>query len=330
MSKTWNILVTGGAGYVGSALVPALLEAGHGVTVLDLFLYGDVLQAHPNLRLVKGDLRNRETVEAAVSGCDAVIHLACVSNDPSFDLNPELGKSINYDAFPGLVDASIEAGVQRFIYASSSSVYGIKEGVSVTESLELEPLTDYSKFKAMCEVELEKRRRPGFETVIVRPATVCGYAPRLRLDLVVNILTSHAITNRRIRIFGGVQKRPNIHVKDMVRAYLQLLDEPASRVDGAVYNVGYQNHSLDELGEIVRDQIGEDVSIGHEPTDDLRSYHVSSEKIAREIGFKPKFTIADAVADLREAFDAGLVDDPMQNPLYYNIKRMKELGLENG
>lgn len=330
MSGKWNVLVTGGAGYVGSALVPALLQAGHMVTVLDLFLYGeDVLSAHPNLRLVKGDLRNRETVDAAVSGCDAVIHLACVSNDPSFDLNPDLGKSINFDAFPGLVEASQAAGVRRFIYASSSSVYGIKEGVSVTESLELEPLTDYSKFKAMCEVELERRRRPGFETVIVRPATVCGYAPRLRLDLVVNILTSHAITNRKVRIFGGVQKRPNIHIKDMVRAYLQFLDEPGSRIDGAVFNVGYQNHTLDELGDIVREQIGPDVTIVHEPTDDLRSYHVSSEKIAREIGFVPEFTIADAVADLKQAFDGNLVQDPMNNPLYYNIKRMKELGFED-
>ena len=216
MSKQWTVLVTGGAGYVGSALVPALLQAGHRVVVLDLFLYGEnVLATHANLKTVKGDLRDRATVDAAMKGCNAVIHLACVSNDPSFDLNPQLGKSINYDAFPGLVDSALAEGVQRFIYASSSSVYGIKEGVSVTEELDLEPLTDYSKFKAMCETELLKRRRPGFETVIVRPATVCGYAPRLRLDLVVNILTTHALSNRRIKIFGGAQKRPNIHVKDI-------------------------------------------------------------------------------------------------------------------
>ncbi len=330
MSKQWTILVTGGAGYVGSALVPALLQAGHKVVVLDLFLYGEgVLSEHANLKNVKGDLRDRATVDAAIKECDAVIHLACVSNDPSFDLNPQLGKSINYDAFPGLVDSALAEGVSRFIYASSSSVYGIKEGVSVTEELDLEPLTDYSKFKAMCEVELLKRRRPGFETVIVRPATVCGYAPRLRLDLVVNILTTHALSNRRIKIFGGAQKRPNIHVKDMVRAYLHLLDLPGEQIDGGVYNVGYQNHSLDDLGDIIRGIVGSDVAVDHVPTDDMRSYHVSSEKIRHELGFVPQFTIEDAVRDLNEAFDNNLISNPLENPLYYNTKRMKELGFED-
>ena len=180
MNKGLQVLVTGGAGYVGSALVPLLLQQGHRVKVLDLYLFGDhVLDAvknHPNLQQIKGDLRDPPTVDKSVAGCDAVIHLACISNDPSFELDPALGKSINFDCFPGLVHSAKNAGVRRFVYASSSSVYGIKEEPNVTEDLPLKPLTDYSKFKAMCEDVLLQERRPGFTVLVLRPATVCGYA----------------------------------------------------------------------------------------------------------------------------------------------------------
>src|SRR6266446_6420286 len=229
-----QVLVTGGAGYVGSVLVPKLLAAGYGVTVLDLFLYGDEVfdgaRSNPKLRLIKGDLRHLPTVEGALAGCDAVIHLACISNDPSFELNPELGKSINYDAFPVLVDLSRDAGVKRFIYASSSSVYGIKEDQNVTEELPLEPLTDYSKYKALCEDVLLQKKAPGFTTLILRPATVCGYSPRLRLDLTVNILTNYAVNSGKITVFGGGQKRPNIHIDDMAACYLRLLDAADTQI----------------------------------------------------------------------------------------------------
>ena len=202
-----QVLVTGGAGYVGSALVPRLLAEGFRVKVLDLYLFGDhVLDAvkdDAGLTQIRGDLRDPRAVASAVAGCDAVVHLACISNDPSFELNPALGKSINYDAFLPLVRAAKAAGVRRFIYASSSSVYGIKEVENVTEELPREPLTDYSKYKAMCEDVLLAERGPGFVALVLRPATVCGYSPRLRLDLTVNILTNHAVTNRRIRVFGG-------------------------------------------------------------------------------------------------------------------------------
>src|SRR5712691_9974706 len=248
-----QVLVTGGAGYVGSVLVPKLLAAGYGVTVLDLFLYGedviDAAKSNPKLRLIKGDLRHLPTVEAALAGCDAVIHLACISNDPSFELDPELGKSINLDAFRPLVRAAKAAGVRRFIYASSSSVYGIKEGVEVTEDLPLEPLTDYSKFKAMCERVLAEEREPGFVTLTLRPATVCGYSPRQRLDVIVNILTNHAVHNNRIKVFGGAQRRPNIHIEDMCRVYLRALELPDDIVDGAVLNAGYENHSVEYLAK---------------------------------------------------------------------------------
>ena len=227
MNSMQQVLVTGGAGYVGAVLVPKLLQAGYQVKVLDLYIYGtDVLAAvknHPNLEEIQGDIRDRALLEKVMPGCDAVIHLACISNDPSFELDPDLGRSINYDAFVDLVDVAKDSGVKRFIYASSSSVYGIKETDNVTEDLPLLPLTDYSRYKALCEEVLLSKREPGFVTLVLRPATVCGYSPRQRLDLVVNILTTQAINNGKITVFGGQQKRPNIHIEDMTDLYLKSL-----------------------------------------------------------------------------------------------------------
>ena len=331
MSKRFKrVMVTGGAGYVGSNLVPKLLAAGYQVAVLDLYIYGDVfanLASNPDLTEVKGDLRNPSDVQRALAGCDAVIHLACISNDPSFDLNPDLGRSINYDCFRPLVKASKDAGVKRFIYASSSSVYGVKKEAEVTEDLALQPLTDYSKFKAMCEDVLEQEREPGFTTLTLRPATVCGYGKRQRLDVIVNILTNHAVNTGRMKVFGGSQLRPNLHIEDMTDLYLLTLQLPAEQIDGRVYNAGYENHPLMHLAEIVRSVAG-NVQVDVVPTDDLRSYQVSSKKILREIGFAPKRTIEDAVRDLKSAFDAGKLTDPLSNPMYFNIKRMQEVGLQ--
>lgn len=331
-SRQWTIMVTGGAGYVGSILIPKLLQAGHKVTVLDLYLYGDDIfgdfGSDQNLKQIKGDIRDAETVQRALEGCDAVIHLACISNDPSYDLNPDLGRSINHLAFRPLVQMSKAAGVERFIYASSSSVYGIKNDEFVTEDLPLEPLTDYSKFKAICEAELAEEHQEGFVTCVVRPATVCGYAPRQRLDVIVNILASHAYNNGRIRVFGGSQKRPNIHIEDMTDLYLFLLDQPGEKIDGKIYNAGYENHTLLDIAGIVKSVIGEDLTVDIEPTDDLRSYHVSSEKMRLELGFQPTHTIEDAVRDLVEAFKDERLIDPMNNPYYYNIKRMQDLDIK--
>jgi nucleoside-diphosphate-sugar epimerase len=328
MSKQRNIMVTGGAGYVGSALVPRLLSHGHRVTVLDWYLYGEDLfkdeRANPNLREIKGDIRDPSAVARALEGADAVIHLACISNDPSYDLDPELGKSINADAFRPLVQAAKRARVERFIYASSSSVYGVKADANVTEDLPLEPLTDYSKFKALCERILEEERAPGFTTVSVRPSTVCGYAKRLRLDLVVNILTNHAINKGTIRVTGGDQMRPNIHIDDMVDVYLQLLSESPERIDGEIFNVGSENHTVLEIARIVQRCVGGSIPIEVVPTNDPRSYHVSSEKIRKQLGFRPQRNVERAVRDLKAAFDAGRVSDPLNNPLYFNIKRMQE------
>lgn len=326
-----RVMVTGGAGYVGSSLVPKLLAAGYAVSVLDLYLYGEDLfkdlRGHFGLREVKGDLRDPGSVARALEGCDAVIHLACISNDPSFDLDPNLGKSINFDCFLPLIKASKAEGVKRFIYASSSSVYGIKEDPDVTEDLPLLPLTDYSKFKAMCEDVLQQEREPGFVTVTIRPATVCGYAPRLRLDLTVNILTNLAITNRRITVFGGDQLRPNLHVEDMTDLYLRLLAADDATVDGKVWNAGYHNLKVREIANMVRERVGDNVEIVVTPTDDHRSYHVSSAKIHRELGFQAKRTVGDAILDLKTAFEAGKVPNSLTDDKYYNIKRMQSAHL---
>ena len=256
-----------------------------------MVMFSPSTQAIQISRQIKGDLRSATDVSTALAGCDAVIHLACISNDPSFDLNPELGKSINYDCFRPLVKASKDAGVKRFIYASSSSVYGIKDEPDVTEDLPLVPLTDYSKYKAMCEEVLDEEREPGFVAVTLRPATVCGYAPRLRLDLTVNILTNHAINNGHITVFGGDQLRPNIHVEDMTDLYIRLLEESDEAINGKTWNAGYHNLKVRTIADMVREQVGPSVDIVVTPTDDHRSYHVSSEKIRRELGFVAARTV---------------------------------------
>jgi nucleoside-diphosphate-sugar epimerase len=327
-----RVLVTGGAGYVGSSLIPRLLAASYDVTVLDLYIYGEHLfdgyRERAGLRQIKGDLRSPADVARALEGCDAVIHLACISNDPSFDLDPTLGRSINFDSFRPLVKASKDAGVRRFIYASSSSVYGIKDTPEVTEDLPLLPLTDYSRYKAMCEDVLMEEREAGFTTVILRPATVCGYAPRLRLDLTVNILTNLAITNRRITVFGGEQLRPNIHVEDMTDLYLMLLEAAPEAIDGKVWNAGYHNLKVRDIAEMVRSKVGDGVEIVVTPTDDHRSYHVSSERIRRELGFSANRSVEDAISDLKSAFLAGKVPNSMTDDRYYNIKRMQTIKLQ--
>jgi nucleoside-diphosphate-sugar epimerase len=326
-----RVMVTGGAGYVGAMLVPQLLAAGYEVNVLDLYMYGeDVLagsRGNPGLCEIKGDIRDIAAVKKSLDGCQAVIHLACISNDPSFELNPGLGRSINLDAFVPIVRAAKEAGVKRFVYASSSSVYGVKPGVEVTEELSREPLTDYSRFKADCEDLLDIEKESGFVTVTVRPATVCGYSTRQRLDVVVNILTNLGYNKGEISVFGGDQLRPNIHIGDMVDIYLLMLAAPASQVDGKVFNAGYENHTVMDLAKMVQSKVGERVKLTVKPTDDPRSYHVSSKKIQKELGFVPHHTISEAVSDLIGAFSANKLPNSLDDPRYFNIKMMQRLRL---
>jgi nucleoside-diphosphate-sugar epimerase len=328
-----NVLVTGGAGYVGCVLVPKLLDAGHRVVVYDLMLYGDEgLPSHPALEVAVADLRDTARFAQALEGIDAVIHLACISNDPSFELDSELSRSINYDCFEPMVRASRAAGVRRFIYASTSSVYGVSDAPEVTEEHPLVPLTDYNKYKGLCEPILLKYQAPGFTTVIIRPATVCGYSPRMRFDLSVNILTNHAVNRGVITVFGGDQKRPNIHVDDIAELYVRLLDLPDHLIAGETFNAGHQNHTINELAEMVRRVVERElpgrapIRIERTSTNDPRSYHVSSRKIAEALGFVPRRTVEDAVKDLCDAFKAGKLPDSFDDR-YINVKTLKQAAL---
>jgi nucleoside-diphosphate-sugar epimerase len=292
-------------------------------------IYGEnVLPSHPNLNAVKVDIRDQALLQKLLPGHDAVIHLACISNDPSFELNPDLGKSINLDAFQPLVEISKSCSVKRFIYASSSSVYGIKDEPNVHEEMVLEPLTDYSQFKADCEKILAEYQSDDFTTVTIRPATVCGYSPRQRLDVVVNILTNLAYHKREISVFGGDQLRPNIHIADMVEAYIALLNADKEKIAGKIFNAGYENQSVSKIAETVKNVVGEDVKLITTPSDDNRSYHISSQKIKDEIGFETTHTIQDAVEDLCAAFDKGLLPNSLEDEMYFNIKRMQSIKLD--
>ena len=324
-----KIFLIGGGGYVGSALVPKLIDLGHQVTVYDLFIYGkEVLEKNSNLTLIEGDIRDVNLLSKSLKNHDSIIHLACISNDPSFELNPKLGKSINLDCFRPLVEVAVKENIKRFIYASSSSVYGIKKEKNVTETLTLEPLTDYSKFKVECEKILSEFTSDEFETVIIRPATVCGYAKRQRLDVVVNILTNLAFNKRKIKVFGGNQLRPNIHIQDMANIYIEVLKAEKKLVNGEIFNAGYDNFTVSDIALTVKEVIGSDIEIETLPTDDNRSYHVSSEKIKKTLNFTPKHTIKDAIKDLKKAFEEKKLPDSLENSKYFNIKKMQEIKLK--
>jgi nucleoside-diphosphate-sugar epimerase len=323
-----NILVIGGGGYVGTYLVDELIKNNYLVTVFDLFIYGNFLENNNNLNIIKGDIRDLQLLRKIIKNFDSVIHLACISNDPSFDLNPQLGKSINFDPFENLIKICKHEGVKRFIYASSSSVYGVKLEKDVDESSSLEPLTDYSKYKALCEDVLLKYNDKDFTCCVVRPATVCGYSKRQRLDLVVNILTNLAYNKKEISIYGGEQLRPNINIKDMSNAYLFLINQPKQLISGEVFNIGFENYSVNTLSNLVIRNIKHKVLIKHLKSEDNRSYHISSKKIQKKLGFKNHFNIEDAIIELVNIFKKKILIDPLNNEIYFNIKRMKSLGLK--
>ena len=325
-----NILVTGGAGYVGCVLVPQLLANGYRVTVYDIMFFGhDGLPEHPNLTLVEGDIRDTAALGKALEGIDVVLHLACISNDPSFELDETLSTSINYDAFEALVLAARRAGVRRFVYCSSSSVYGVSDKPDVTEDHPLVPLTLYNKFKGLCEPVLFRHQAPGFTCVTIRPATVCGYSPRMRLDLSVNILTNLAVNTGRITVFGGSQLRPNLHIRDMADVYQLMIEAPADKIGGEIFNIGYQNLSIARIAEIVRDVVEAEfperapIRIETTATNDPRSYHINSDKIRRVLGYTPKRSVEDAVRDLCRAFKEGRLPRSLDDDRYFNIQRMK-------
>ena len=328
-----KVLVTGGAGYCGSLLVPQLLNRGYKVTVYDVMFFGDSFlpKDNPNLKIVKGDIRDAQLLAETAKGHDAFVSLACISNDASFELDEKLSTSVNLDAFEPMVLAAKNAGIKRFIYASSSSVYGVSDKPDVTEDHPLVPLTLYNKYKGMCEPLLRKHTDDKFVGVIFRPATVCGYAPRQRFDLSVNILTNHAVNASKITVFGGSQLRPNLHVQDYCDVVEVFLTAPSDKIQNEIFNVGTQNLSLMQIANLVRDVVSREfpekgrVEIVTTPSDDLRSYHINSDKIKRVLGFTPSHSIEKAVHDLCQAFRDGRLPNSMEDDQYFNVRRLKRL-----
>jgi nucleoside-diphosphate-sugar epimerase len=329
-----KVLVTGGAGYVGQVLVPKLLDSGYSVVVYDNMLFGEGgPYSDPNVCSIKGDIRDISHLSSALEGVHTVIHLACISNDPSYELDPSLSKTINFDCFDPLVSACKDAGVRRFIFASTSSVYGVSDAPDVTEEHPLIPLTDYNKYKGLCEPVLLQYQSPDFTTVIIRPATVCGYSPRMRFDLSVNILTNHAVNRGVITVFGGEQQRPNIHIEDITDLYVELMETPEDKISGEIFNAGYQNHTIADLAKMIKKVVEEEmpgrdpITIETTPSNDTRSYHVSSKKIAEKLGYVPKRSVEDAVRDICDAFKAGKLPNSLDDDSYINVKTVQNVGL---
>ena len=328
-----SIFITGGAGYVGSYLVPEFLKLGYKVTVYDIMYFGDdfLPKENPNLKIIKGDIRDSKKLESACRDHEFFLHLACISNDASFELDEQLSTSINLDAFEPMVIAAKKSGIKRFIYASTSSVYGVSDKKDVKEDHPLVPLTLYNKYKGLCEPLLFKHTDENFEGVIFRPATVCGYAPKLRLDLSVNILTNHAVCNKKIMVFGGDQLRPNLHVKDYCDAVKLLITAPTNKIKNEIFNVGYQNMSISEIAILVKKVVEETfpdnkkIEIEKTKSNDNRSYHINSDKIVNRLGFKAKRNIEEAVRDLCISFKKGLIKESFKNDFYYNVRRLKNI-----
>lgn len=328
-----RIIVTGGAGYVGSLLCPQLLDLGYDVVAFDTCYFGrDFLpMSHPRFELVKGDIRDTQALREVFDGADVVINLACISNDASFELDEALSTSVNLDAFEPMVMAAKGAGVRRFIYASSSSVYGVSDKPNVTEDHPLVPLTLYNKYKGMCEPLLFRHLSDDFVCSVIRPATLCGYAPRQRLDLSVNILTNLAVNKGKITVFGGSQLRPNLHIQDMCEAYKLFIKIDPSKIQGQIFNCGFENMSIADLAVVVKNVVESEypelgsIEIDTTPSNDNRSYHINSDKIRKVTGFVPSHTVRDAVRDLCKAYKAGKLPNSIKDDKYYNVRTLKAI-----
>jgi len=328
-----KIIVFGGGGYCGSVLVPQMLQEGWSVTVFDTFWYGtNHLPKVPNLQLIEGDVRDIGKVKESLKDMDYVLHLACISNDASFELDEHLSTSVNLDSFEPLVIAAKEAGVKRFVFASSSSVYGVSDSPNVTEDHPLVPLTLYNKYKGLCEPLLKKHTDNNFVGVVFRPATVCGYGPRQRLDLSVNILTNHAINKGKILVFGGDQLRPNLHIQDYADLCKLLLTAPTEKIANETFNCGFQNMSIMDIAKTVKKVVQEEfpekgeIPMEISESNDPRSYHINSDKIYKALGYKPSHSVEDAVRDLCKAFRDGKLPNSIDADHYFNVRTMKAIG----
>jgi nucleoside-diphosphate-sugar epimerase len=330
-----KIFVTGGAGYCGARMVPQLLDLGYEVTVYDTCFFGSSFLplGNPKFRLVQGDIRDNVLLEESCLGHDVFLNLACISNDASFELDEALSTSVNMNAFLPMVQAAKRSGVKRFIYASSSSVYGVSDAPEVTEEHPLVPLTLYNKYKGMCEPLLFSEGDENFTTVVFRPATVCGTSPRQRLDLSVNILTNLAVNTNKITVFGGNQKRPNIHIQDYIDVVKVLLTAPREKIQKQIFNVGNENLTISAIAEIVRKVVlrnfpeKTDLEVIQSASDDNRSYHINSDKIEKVLGFRASRTVEDAVQELCEAFKNGTLPNSLTDEKYFNVKTLKGMAI---
>jgi len=331
-----KVFITGGAGYCGARMVPQLLDLGYEITVYDRCFFGSDFLPKNDKRftLVQGDIRDTEMIEKSCKKHDAFINLACISNDASFELDEALSTNINLKAFLPMVKAAKRSGIKRFIYASSSSVYGVSDAPEVTEEHPLVPITLYNKYKGECEPQLLSEATDKFETVIFRPATVCGYSPRQRLDLSVNILTNLAINTNKITVFGGNQRRPNIHIQDYIDVVKLLISAPSDKVQNQIFNVGNENLTISSIAEIVKKVVSlnfpekSDIQVTHSKNDDNRSYHINSDKIYNAIGFRAKRTVQDAVQELCDAFKKGLLPNSLTDNKYFNVRTFKDLAVK--
>ena len=311
-----KILITGGCGYVGTVLTEQLLRDGHSVTVVDTQWFGNYLATHPQLTVIQEDIRNTDRIP--LSGVDVILHLANIANDPGVELNPTLSWEVNVLAGQQLADRAVQAGVNQFIYASSGSVYGVKEEPQVTEDLPLVPISIYNKTKMVAERVLLSYKE-HFQVHCVRPATVCGWSPRMRLDVSVNMLSLQALKNRKITVFGGQQTRPNIHIQDMVRVYQHFLNKPES--PSGCYNAGFENISIIEIAERVKEKVPAEIVVTE--SNDPRSYRQNSDKL-QSTGFSQKYCISDAIEEIIDKYSSGDLVDQDQ---CYTVRWMKHLKL---
>jgi nucleoside-diphosphate-sugar epimerase len=312
-----KIVVTGGCGFVGTVLTPQLLLDGHQLTVVDAQWFGNFLGPHPQLTVLKQDVRDVDAVP--LKGVDAVIHLANIANDPGVELNPTLSWEVNVLATQQLADRAVRAGVRQFIYASSGSVYGVKDDPQVTEDLELVPISAYNKTKMVAERVLLSYV-DSMQVHCIRPATVCGYSPRMRLDVSVNMLTMQALKNRKMTVFGGDQTRPNIHIHDMVNVYRHFLERPG--LPSGCYNAGFENISILEIAQLVAAKLPAEIVVS--ASNDPRSYRQNSDKLMAT-GFVRQASVATAIGDVIEKFRSGELVD---NDQWYTVRWMKHLNLQ--
>ena len=311
-----HILVTGGCGYTGTILTNNLVDLGNKVTVIDTQWFGNYLKPRKNLNVIKLDIRDHDKIP--MMGAETIVHLASIANDPSVELNSKLSWEVNVLATQKLIENAIKNNVKHFIFASSGSVYGVKKEKEVTEDLSVVPISTYNKTKMISE-RILKSYQNEIKIHCIRPATVCGYSPRMRLDVTVNIFTFQALRFKSMTVFGGDQIRPNIHIQDLINVYKHFISKPS--LPEGIYNAGFENLKIIDIAKEVAKIIPSDIEI--KKNIDSRSYRQNSDKLL-STGFKRKFSVLDAIKELKEKYENGKI---IESDKCYTVKWMKELKL---